>query len=289
MVEHEGAKCPVCGERLRLKDIFGKLREFKSRCQNCNTLLWNDNWYDVALVRMAILFLGLFIIGAIALLTFPFLRTDGQFAILLVVLLIALVGFSVPFFLSYLKKTLADGVYTIHKKDKNVKKYPKPTPDYNPKAFKVLFSVCGIGIVLSIGFMIMLPFATYYSGEPADSFDDWTVTPNARDGEVVTFRGRLVSKEHLYKDTYRYRFDDSDVFFKGRGNVGDQGEFVLVDMEIGKTGPYALLSRSYKVFALYGITLFILESIILLVVSIQLIKRRKANIKEGMPSPPTPR
>ena len=99
----------------------------------------------------------------------------------------------------------------------------------------VFLIIAIIGVILGAVAAFSLPWFLFLSdGLPAEEYDDWIEDPSRRDGDIQAFRGNLGKKDSgdLGGTTfYVYKFEGCDNSFLSSMDVGDEGDYVLLEIK----------------------------------------------------------
>ncbi len=100
----------------------------------------------------------------------------------------------------------------------------------------VLLVLCIIGIAVTLLIAALVPTVAYFSAATPGAYDDWVEDHNSREeGDTFRVRGKVASKEYHDEEAidfkgWEYKFVGTDKSFYSTNNIGETGDFVLVDL-----------------------------------------------------------
>jgi hypothetical protein len=135
---------------------------------------------------------------------------------------------------------------------------------------KKVLVIIGI-ILLIVGIILAVALVPLTTMSPKDLEDE--VEGKSMDelkGESWTVSGKIDEKQEVEEPVtgqkvYAYTFEDSDVGFYSSEDIANEGDDVIVTIEIKDIGPEATSTSSPAVYYLPGIIILIIGIIILIV------------------------
>jgi hypothetical protein len=148
----------------------------------------------------------------------------------------------------------------------------------------VLLIIGIIGVVLGIIGAIALPIFAVMMERDASEFDDWVA--DAQNGDEEDFSGTIAEKKGFL--IYEYRFEEADEwFYCGEGDM-EEGDLVILTIEMTEIGPEATSQLSYELCIIPGgicaavFLVLLITGIILMVVG----KKEDRQAKQQAQAPP---